>query len=61
MGMVILKDTDLTYPIFRVIENMWIDDLTDERIQEVVRLLDSWRITDADGKLLERNRLTKSE
>ena len=51
---VTLRERDRTFPIFAMIENMWFDDLTDERIREVVALLDSWRITDADGKLLKR-------
>ena len=54
MRHITLKETDRVFPIFDMIENMWFDDLTDDRIQEVVNLLDSWRVTDANGKLIKR-------
>lgn len=51
-----VREGDRIWPIIDIIRNTWIDDLTDERIQEVVRLLDSYRLTDADGKRIVRNK-----
>lgn len=47
-----VKEGDRIWPLIQMIRNTWIDDLTDERIQELVDMVDSWRITDADGKRL---------
>lgn len=54
MRHITLKETDRTFPIFEMIENTWFDDLSDARIQQVVDLLDSFRLTDADGKPVNR-------
>ena len=48
----IIREGDRLWPLILMIRNTWIDDLTDERIQQLVDLVDSWRITDAGGKLL---------
>lgn len=48
----IVREGDRIWPLVQMIRNTWIDDLTDARIQELVDLVDGWRITDADGKLL---------
>lgn len=52
----IVKESDRIWPLIEMIRNTWIDDLTDERIQQLVDLVDSWRVTDADGKLLPHRR-----
>jgi hypothetical protein len=51
---VTVREGDRLWPLLEMISNTWIDDLTDERIQELVALVDSWRITDADGKRIKR-------
>lgn len=51
-----VREGDRIWPLIEIIRNTWIDDLTDERIQELVALVDSWRITDVEGKLLPRHR-----
>lgn len=51
-----VKEGDRIWPLIQMIRNTWIDDLTDERIQELVDMVDSWRITDADGKRLPPRR-----
>lgn len=50
-----VSERDRLWPLMEMISNTWIDDLTDDRIQELVALVDSWRITDADGKLIQRS------
>jgi hypothetical protein len=49
-----IQEGDRLWPLIEIIRNTWIDDLTDDRIQELVRTIDSWRITDADGRLIKR-------
>lgn len=49
-----IREGDRLWPLIQMIRNTYIDDLSDERIQELVDLVDSWRITDADGRLLPR-------
>lgn len=51
-----VKEGDRIWPLIEMIRNTWIDDLTDERIQHLVDTVDSWRITDADGKVLPPRR-----
>jgi hypothetical protein len=52
------SEGDRLWPLMEMISNTWIDDLTEERIQELVAMVDSWRITDADGKLIGRKSAT---
>lgn len=49
-----IKEGDRLWPLIEIVRNTWIDDLTDERIQELVRMVDDWRITDAEGRLIKR-------
>lgn len=49
-----VREGDRIWPLIDMIRNTWIDDLTDDRIQQLVDMVDSWRITGADGKLLPR-------
>jgi hypothetical protein len=51
------REGDRLWPLILMIRNTWIDDLTDERIQELVDMVDSWRVTDAEGKLLPLRRM----
>ena len=51
-----LREGDRIWPLIQMIRNTYIDDLSDERIQELVDLVDSWRITDAEGKRLPPRR-----
>lgn len=51
-----VKEGDRIWPLIQMIRNTWIDDLTDERMQELVDMVDSWRVTDANGKLLPPRR-----
>lgn len=49
-----VREGDRIWPLIDMIRNTWIDDLSDDRIQELVRLVDSWRITDAEGRRINR-------
>jgi hypothetical protein len=49
-----IREGDRLWPLIRMIRNTWIDDLTENRIQQLVDMVDSWRITDADGRLIKR-------
>lgn len=51
-----VREGDRIWPLIQMIRNTYIDDLSDERIQELVDLVDSWRITDAEGKRLPPRR-----
>ena len=51
-----VREGDRLWPLIQIVRNTWIDDLTDDRIQELVDKVDSWRITDANGKLLPPRR-----
>lgn len=49
-----IREGDRLWPLIEIVRNTWIDDLTDERIQELVAMVDNWRITDAEGRLIKR-------
>lgn len=49
-----VREGDKIWPIIQIVRNTWYDDLTPERVQEVVALIDSWRLTDAEGKRINR-------
>ncbi len=49
-----IREGDRLWPLIEIVRNTWIDDLTDERIQELIAMVDSWRITDAEGRLIKR-------
>lgn len=49
-----IREGDRLWPLIEIVRNTWIDDLTDTRIQELVAMVDGWRITDAEGKLIKR-------
>jgi hypothetical protein len=49
-----IREGDRLWPLIEIVRNTWVDDLTDERIQELVAMVDSWRITDAEGRLIKR-------
>lgn len=51
---VTIKEGDRLWPLMEIISNTWIDDLTEDRIQQLVEMVDSWRLTDADGKRIMR-------
>lgn len=51
-----IREGDRLWPLIEIVRNTWIDDLTDERIQELVAMVDGWRITDAEGRLIKRER-----
>ena len=52
--MIAIRKGDRLWPLVEMISNTHIDDLTEERIQQLVALVDSWRITDADGQPIKR-------
>jgi hypothetical protein len=49
-----IREGDRLWPLIEIVRNTWIDDLTDDRIQELVAMVDGWRITDVEGKLIKR-------
>ncbi len=49
-----VREGDKIWPIIQIVRNTHYDDLTEERVQKIVALIDSWRITDADGKRIHR-------
>lgn len=53
-GSITIEEGDRLWPLMEMISNTWIDDLTPDRILELVALVDSWRITDAEGRRIKR-------
>lgn len=51
-----IREGDRLWPLIQMVRSTWIDDLTEERIQELVDKVDGWRVTDAEGKLLPPRR-----
>lgn len=51
-----IQEGDRLWPLIQMVRNTYIDDLTDARIQELVEMVDSWRVTDAEGRLLPPRR-----
>ena len=49
-----VREGDKIWPIIQIVRNTYYDDLTEARVQQIVELIDSWRITDADGKAIKR-------
>jgi hypothetical protein len=49
-----VREGDKIWPIIEIVRNTWYDDLTPERVQHVVELIDSWRVTDSEGNLIAR-------
>jgi hypothetical protein len=45
---------DRLWPLMAIIANTYIDDLSEDRIQQLVAMVDGWRITDAEGRPLDR-------
>lgn len=56
LSMVTLKPGDRLHRLVSRLADTWIDDLTDDRIIELERMVDTFRLTHADG-----TSLTKSE
>lgn len=49
-----IHEGDRLWPLIEMIRKTHIDDLSEERIQQLVRTVDGWRITDADGARIHR-------
>lgn len=49
---IVLKPGDRLHRLIARLGDTWIDDLSDERIIEIERLADSFRLTHADGSRL---------
>jgi hypothetical protein len=49
-----VREGDKIWPIIEIIRNTHYDDLTESRVQEVVALIDNWRVTDAEGNRIVR-------
>jgi hypothetical protein len=55
-----IREGDRLWPLMEMISDTHIDDLSEERIQELVAMVDSWRITTADGKRINRATFAKA-
>jgi hypothetical protein len=49
-----IDEGDKLWPLVQMVRNTHYDDLTEGRVQQLVELVNSWRITDADGRLVMR-------
>lgn len=49
-----INEGDRLWPVVQIIRATHYDDLTRDRIQQLVDLVDSWRITDPSGKPIQR-------
>ena len=49
-----IDEGDKLWPIVQIIRSTHYDDLTEGRVQQLVEMIDSWRVTDADGRLIKR-------
>lgn len=48
-----IKPGDRLHRLVARLADSWIDDISDERILELEALVDSWRLTDSDGRRFE--------
>lgn len=51
-----IEEGDKLWPLVQMIRQTHYDDLTEGSVRQLVDMVDSWRITDPDGKLIERTR-----
>jgi hypothetical protein len=49
-----IDEGDKLWPLVRMVRQTHYDDLTEARVQQLVEMVDGWRITDADGRRIER-------
>lgn len=51
-----IDEGDKLWPFVQMVRVTHYDDLTESRVQQLVALVDSWRITDSEGQLVKRDR-----
>lgn len=51
-----IREGDRLWPLMELFSNTHIDDLPDDRLRELEKLVDSWRLTDAEGRRIKRER-----
>lgn len=49
-----IREGDRLWPLMELFSNTHYDDLPEYRLRELEALVDSWRITDAEGRRIER-------
>jgi hypothetical protein len=49
-----IDEGDKLWPLVQMVRQTHYDDLTEARVQQLVEMIDSWRITGPEGKLIER-------
>jgi hypothetical protein len=49
-----IREGEKLWPLVQIVRNTHYDDLTEDRVQQLVAMIDSWRITDAEGRRIER-------
>lgn len=49
-----IDEGDKLWPLVEMVRQTHYDDLTEERVRKLVEMIDGWRITDANGKRIER-------
>lgn len=54
-----IREGDRLWPLMRLFAHTHIDDLPDYRLRQLEELVDSWRITDAEGRPITRAALTQ--
>jgi hypothetical protein len=50
-----IDEGDKLWPLVQMVRVTHYDDLTEARVQQLVEMIDGWRITDADGRRIERS------
>ncbi|MFA6984608.1 MAG: hypothetical protein WC213_00180 [Arenimonas sp.] len=49
-----IREGEKLWPLVQMVRNTHYDDLTPDRVQQLVEMVDGWRITDAEGKRIDR-------
>lgn len=49
-----IREGEKLWPLVQIVRNTHYDDLTEDRVQQLVEMVDSWRVTDSDGRLIKR-------
>jgi hypothetical protein len=50
-----IDEGDKLWPLVQMVRVTHYDDLTEDRVRQLVEMIDGWRITDADGRRIDRS------
>lgn len=49
-----IREGEKLWPLAQIVRNTHYDDLTEDRVRQLVEMIDGWRVTDPDGRLIKR-------